>query len=36
MRDVFKKYDEPESPHAGACLRYMTNRNGQMTVLYEI
>ena len=29
---MFKMYDEPESPHEGACLRYIAmNRNRHMT-----
>ena len=29
MRGVFKIYDEPESPIAGACSRYVMNRSRQ-------
>ena len=28
---MFKIYDEPESLNEAACLRYMMNRNRQMT-----
>ena len=28
---MFKIYDEPDSPSKGACLRYVMNRNRQMS-----
>ena len=33
---MFKTYNEPKSPNAGALLRYMTNRNRHMRGVFKI